>query len=180
MKMYGEWRYSSRFLTSALDGSEWSASCPCRSTSGDRAPGTHWIGGWVGLRPVWTLWRRDKSCAPTGNQTPSSPKTRRHTDWGIPACRLYPLYAQDGWCTSDRRERFTSADPREHSIIISLIRTNAGRQHLVKVQCTGIRQSTMCIYTSNITVLNNIEKTRVKIGQRANHLLVTLAVKLQF
>jgi hypothetical protein len=33
------------FLTSALVGSEWSASLP-----GSFATGTHWIGGWVGPR----------------------------------------------------------------------------------------------------------------------------------
>jgi hypothetical protein len=36
------------FLTSALDGGEWSASSPDRFTLRERAPGTHWIGGWVG------------------------------------------------------------------------------------------------------------------------------------
>jgi len=38
------------FLTSALDGGEWSASCPDRSYPRERAPGTHWIGGWVDPR----------------------------------------------------------------------------------------------------------------------------------
>jgi hypothetical protein len=38
------------FLTSALDGGEWLASRPGRFTTRDRAPGTHWIGGWVDLR----------------------------------------------------------------------------------------------------------------------------------
>jgi hypothetical protein len=38
------------FLTSALDGGEWTASHPGRFTPGERAPGTHWIGGWVGPR----------------------------------------------------------------------------------------------------------------------------------
>jgi hypothetical protein len=38
------------FLTSALLGSEWSASRPCRFTPGTRVPGTHWIGGWMGPR----------------------------------------------------------------------------------------------------------------------------------
>jgi hypothetical protein len=38
------------FLTSALVGGEWSASRPACFTSGERAPGTHWIGGWVGPR----------------------------------------------------------------------------------------------------------------------------------
>jgi hypothetical protein len=35
------------FLTSALDGSEWSASRPGRFTPRERVPGTNWIGGWV-------------------------------------------------------------------------------------------------------------------------------------
>jgi hypothetical protein len=35
-------------LTSVLVGTEWSASRPGRFTPGERAPGTHWIGGWVG------------------------------------------------------------------------------------------------------------------------------------
>jgi hypothetical protein len=35
-------------LTSALIGDEWSGSCPGRITPGERSPGTHWIGGWVG------------------------------------------------------------------------------------------------------------------------------------
>jgi hypothetical protein len=47
----GEWMYSSTHsLTSALDEGEWSASCPGRFTSRERAPATHWIGGWVGPR----------------------------------------------------------------------------------------------------------------------------------
>jgi hypothetical protein len=38
------------FMTTALVGGEWSASRPGRFTTGERAPGTHWIGGWVGPR----------------------------------------------------------------------------------------------------------------------------------
>jgi hypothetical protein len=38
------------FLTSALVGGEWSNSRPCRFIPRERPPGTHWIGGWVGLR----------------------------------------------------------------------------------------------------------------------------------
>jgi hypothetical protein len=34
------------FLTSALDGGEWSASCPGRFTPRERAPSTHLIRGW--------------------------------------------------------------------------------------------------------------------------------------
>jgi hypothetical protein len=44
-----ESRYrSAHSLTSALDGSEWSASRPGRFTPRETAPGTHWIGGWMG------------------------------------------------------------------------------------------------------------------------------------
>jgi hypothetical protein len=38
------------FLTSALVGGEYSASCPVRFTPGDRATGTHCVGDWVGSR----------------------------------------------------------------------------------------------------------------------------------
>jgi hypothetical protein len=42
----GEWRYNSTHsLTSAIDGGEWSASRPGRSTPKEISPGTHWIGG---------------------------------------------------------------------------------------------------------------------------------------
>jgi hypothetical protein len=40
------------FLISAVAGGEWSASLPGRFTPGERAPGTHWIGDWVGSRAV--------------------------------------------------------------------------------------------------------------------------------
>jgi hypothetical protein len=38
------------FLTSALAGDEWSASCTSRFNPGETAPSTHWIGGWVSPR----------------------------------------------------------------------------------------------------------------------------------
>jgi hypothetical protein len=48
----GDEGYSSySFLTSALDGGEWSAShAGCALHPGKGTPGTHWIGGWVSLR----------------------------------------------------------------------------------------------------------------------------------
>jgi hypothetical protein len=36
------------FLTSALDGGEWSTSRPGCFTAGEIDPSSHWIGGWVG------------------------------------------------------------------------------------------------------------------------------------
>jgi len=38
------------FLISTLVGGEWSASHSGHSIPGERAPGTHWLEGWVGLR----------------------------------------------------------------------------------------------------------------------------------
>jgi hypothetical protein len=48
MKAYGGVDvYIHIFLTSALVGGELSASRPGRFTFGERAPGSHWVGGWV-------------------------------------------------------------------------------------------------------------------------------------
>jgi hypothetical protein len=52
------------FFTSALDGGEWSASCSSCFMPRELAPGTHWIGGWVGLRASPdAVEKRDISCA---------------------------------------------------------------------------------------------------------------------
>jgi len=51
MKAYwGVEVYLHDFLTSELDGGEWSASLPGHFTPRQRAPGTHWIGGLVDPR----------------------------------------------------------------------------------------------------------------------------------
>jgi len=42
--------YSSALLTSALDTGEWSVPRSGRFTRRERAPGTHWVGEWVGSR----------------------------------------------------------------------------------------------------------------------------------
>jgi len=45
-----------RILHLALDAGEWSSLHSCRSTSGERAPGIHLMGGWVG--PTVTLVKK--------------------------------------------------------------------------------------------------------------------------
>jgi hypothetical protein len=51
MKVYGGVDvYIHIFLTSALGGGEWSASRTGHFTPGERAPYTHWVGGWVYTR----------------------------------------------------------------------------------------------------------------------------------
>jgi len=44
--------YLNVFLTSTLDGGEWSASRTSRFTPRETAPGTHWIRGWVGTGAI--------------------------------------------------------------------------------------------------------------------------------
>jgi len=57
----GEWRYSStHYLTSAVDGGEWSAPLPGRFTPRERVPGTYWIGGLVGPRAILNMAVREK------------------------------------------------------------------------------------------------------------------------
>jgi hypothetical protein len=49
MKTYGGSGYiDPRFLNLGSVGGEWSASRLGLFTFGERAPGTHWIGGWMG------------------------------------------------------------------------------------------------------------------------------------
>jgi hypothetical protein len=51
MKAYGRVDIQTHvFLTLALDGGKWSASRPGYFSSGERASGTHWIGGGVDPR----------------------------------------------------------------------------------------------------------------------------------
>jgi hypothetical protein len=47
MKVYGG---VDVFLTSELTGGEWATSRSDRFTLEEKAPGTHWVGGWVGSR----------------------------------------------------------------------------------------------------------------------------------
>jgi hypothetical protein len=55
--------YRHAFLTSALEG-ELSASCPSRCTGEERAPGTHWIGGWVSPRAGYGGGVEEKNSQP--------------------------------------------------------------------------------------------------------------------
>jgi len=58
------------YLTSALDGGEWSASRPGRFTPGKGVTVTHWIRGWVGPRAGLGAVAKRKILVPTGNRTP--------------------------------------------------------------------------------------------------------------
>jgi hypothetical protein len=71
---WGERRHSSYlYLTSALDGGEWSASRPGRALPpGKGPPGTHWIGGWMGPRAGPNSRARRKNPLPLSGIEPRS------------------------------------------------------------------------------------------------------------
>jgi hypothetical protein len=81
MKTY--WRVEA-FLTSALDGGEWSASRSGRFTPREIAPGIHWIGGWVGPRAILEDVVKRKIPSPrreSKTRTPIvQPVAQRYTD----------------------------------------------------------------------------------------------------
>jgi hypothetical protein len=74
-------------MTSALDGGEWSASCPSRTLPPGKG---HLVpiaqeAGWA-PEPVWTQRLEEKSFASAGNRTPIARSIVRHyTDWATPA-----------------------------------------------------------------------------------------------
>jgi hypothetical protein len=61
------------FLTSELDGGEWPTSLPGRFTPRESAPGTHWIGGWVGPRAVLDTVVKIKILSPRRESNPRTP-----------------------------------------------------------------------------------------------------------
>jgi hypothetical protein len=67
------------FFTSALFGGEWSASRSGRFASREKAPGTHWIGGWVGSRTGLNHVER-RNCNPSVIQ----PVESYYTECAIP------------------------------------------------------------------------------------------------
>jgi hypothetical protein len=70
MKAYGGVDVQTHiFLTSALAGGKWSASCPFRFTTGESGPGTHWKRGSVGPRSGLDDVEEEKILDPTGTRT---------------------------------------------------------------------------------------------------------------
>jgi hypothetical protein len=89
MKAYwGSEDSSIHSLTSALDGCEWSASRHGRFTPRERAPGSHWIGGWVGSRAVLDAVMKRKIPSPRRQSNPKTPIVQRYTDWATVALIL--------------------------------------------------------------------------------------------
>jgi hypothetical protein len=68
--IWGNGGISLPFLTLALDGGEWSASCPSWFIPGERAHSTHCIGGQVGPKSRSGRYRQVKDLASCRNWTP--------------------------------------------------------------------------------------------------------------
>jgi hypothetical protein len=78
------------FMTSALDGCEWSASRPGRFTPAEIALGAHWIGGWVGPE-VGLDAVEERKILPCRESNPGRP-ARCYTDWAIPTPEYVSLF----------------------------------------------------------------------------------------
>jgi hypothetical protein len=65
------------FLNSALDGVEWLALRPSSFTHKERAPGTHWIGSWVGPRADLDVVVKRKIPNPCRDSNPRSSSPQR-------------------------------------------------------------------------------------------------------
>jgi hypothetical protein len=84
MKTWGSGGIAPPFLISAPDGGEWSATRSDRFTPGERAPGTHWIGGWLGPRAGLDAVEKIKILPLSGIEPrPSSPSLYRLLSFGI-------------------------------------------------------------------------------------------------
>jgi hypothetical protein len=101
-EVLGEWMYRSmRSLTSTLDGCEWSASHPDHFISRERAPGTHWIGCWVGSRAGLDAVAKRKIPSPSRNSNSDhpifQPVVTRYTDWAVSALNLRWRISKASW-----------------------------------------------------------------------------------
>jgi len=83
------------FLTSALHGGEWSASRAKHSTSGQRAPGTHWTGRWAGHRANLEAVAKRKKSKSLRLPNLHTPLLRSLTPIG---CLLSRIYTHHSFC----------------------------------------------------------------------------------
>jgi hypothetical protein len=82
MKMYGGVEVQLHaFLTSPLDGGEWLTPRLGPFNPGVRAPGTHWIGGWVGPSVGMDVVAKRKN---SRHWTCQESNPSRYNDWATP------------------------------------------------------------------------------------------------
>jgi hypothetical protein len=121
MKTYGG--VAPPFLTSALDGGEWSASRPSRFTSGERALGTRWLGGWVGPRAGLVSVEKRKTSCLCWERNPRCPSRR----CSVIGFSIQIILYSGKWClplasTSRCRELEGCSEPFYHPVECRLAR----------------------------------------------------------
>jgi hypothetical protein len=101
----GERKYSSySFLISAIDGGDWSASVPGRTSAPGKGPTVPFVqeAGWS--EPVWTQRLEEKSfwiCRGSNLNRPVQSVARHYTDWATPAPCQQPTFTYFQGCASD-------------------------------------------------------------------------------
>jgi hypothetical protein len=114
MKAYGGVEVQiHEILSSALDGDEWSASRNGRFTPRARAPGSHWVGGWMGLRAGLDTVVKIKIPRPCRDSNPEHPaRSPALYHWAIPASTP-PSAEVKNECS------YTSTPPIRHGVVLS-------------------------------------------------------------
>jgi hypothetical protein len=79
--VWGSGTVAPPFLTSALDGGEWSASRRGRFASGETAHGIHWIGGWKGRRADLDTVEQRRISLPCHKLNPGRSARRQSLYW---------------------------------------------------------------------------------------------------
>jgi hypothetical protein len=152
----GQWRYSSTHsLTSALDRDEWSASCPGRFTHRERAPGTHWLGGWVGPRAGLDAVVKRKIPSPRRQSNPRTPivqpVAQRYTDWAITA------FSCDSYWMLLLTRNFNSAGAKYHG----QRSTAVSRVCTFMLWCNVNVMMNVCNFGSQVMSLFCVEKWKI-------------------
>jgi hypothetical protein len=89
----GEWMYSSTIIDL---GTRWRwvvSFMPRPLYPDEKAPVTHWIGGWITPELVWTLLSGEKYLALARSRTPAAQHVAHHyIDWAIRESIIPKLY----------------------------------------------------------------------------------------
>jgi hypothetical protein len=166
MKIYGgSGGIAPQFLTSTLDGGEWSASRPGRFT-----PGTHWIGGRVDPRVGLDIVEKRKifRCQESKSGLP-------YMNWDVPAPLIILVFDAIGLQIRYWRRRKLTPPPRKDNLLLLLlyqyIKSIAHREKLTIVSnCRGIFIRVIFLYIRFRTIFCEINKCwRIQDGVMREH-----------
>jgi hypothetical protein len=136
MKAYGGEGISPLFLTSILDAGKWSALRPGCFTPEETAPGTHWIGGWVGASVGLHAVEESKISCSCRESNPGRPVRSSSLCW-----LSYP--GSEWW---DMKEVEQSCRAVIWSLIPASVWRSWGRTRRISVRMRGIRAEIRTCY----------------------------------